>query len=317
MPAPYSLDLRKKIVENLEEGKETISSVAKWFRVSYDFVSSLWKKYQETGNIAPKKIGGYTKPKVNKAGEEQLRIWLQKEPSLTLDELCKKYEQQFQIKIGKSSIDRALKRAEITVKKKSTYDPAKYTEKNQRLTVEYNRQIKTIPVKDIIFIDEMGVNLNQTLDYGRAPKGKRAYDEKPTKKGERISLAGALSVSGMKAAFNFQGTMTGEVFLFFLKNFLCPKLKPRNYVVMDNARVHKVEGVKELIESTGAKIIYLPPYSPELNAIELSWNKIKRCLKKQKARTVESLYQAYGKALNSISKTDSKRFVKHAMSFVI
>ena len=118
MPKPYSLDLRTKIIETLKESEQTISSTAKLFKVSYDFVASLWKKYQETGHVEPKKVGGCTRPKVTKEGEEQIKIWLKENPSLTLNELCQKYEQIFQIKMGKSSMDRALKRAKITVKKK-------------------------------------------------------------------------------------------------------------------------------------------------------------------------------------------------------
>ncbi len=86
--------------------------------------------------------------------------------------------------------------------------------------------------------------------------------------------------------------MTGLVFLYFLKYFLCPLLAEGDYVVMDNASVHKVDEVKDLIQKTGAKLIYLPPYSPDLNPIELAWNKIKQYLRKQRPRTVEALYQA-------------------------
>ena len=130
-------------------------------------------------------------------------------------------------------------------------------------------------------------------------------------------MVGALSESGIKTALNFEGTMTGLVFLYFVEHFLCPNLKTGDYVVMDNAPVHKVEGIKALIEKTGAKLIYLPPYSPELNPIELAWNKIKQFLRKQKARTVDKLYEAYSDALKEISKEDSENFVKHAMSFAI
>lgn len=316
MPIPYSLDLRKKIIETLQETNQTISSTAKSFRVSYDFVSQLWKKYKATGNIAPKKVGGCTKPKVTKDGEAQIKIWLKEKPSLTLNELCQQYEQTFQIKMGKSSMDRALKRAKITFKKKSPYDPKKNLEQNQKLTVEYCEQIKNIPQARLVFIDEMGANLDQTLAYGRATTNERAYAEKPTNKGKRVSLVGALTEDGIKTALNFEGTMTGAVFLYFIENYLCPILKAGDYVVMDNASVHKVKGVKELIEKVGAKVIYLPPYSPELNPIELAWNTIKQFLRKQQARTVDNLYQAYADALKAISTIDSKLFINHSMKFV-
>ena len=85
---------------------------------------------------------------------------------------------------------------------------------------------------------------------------------------------------------------------------------------MDNASAHKVQGVAELIEATGAKLLYLPPYSPELNPIELAWNKIKGFLRQQKARTVDCLYQAYATALQSISQLNAQAFVEHSMKFL-
>jgi transposase len=155
------------------------------------------------------------------------------------------------------------------------------------------------------------------LPYGRSPIGQRVFDEKPTNKGQRVSMVGAMSADGMKTAMTFEGTMNTAVFLYFLQHFLCPLLKAGDVVIMDNAPVHKNDEVKTLIEATGATLLYLPPYSPELNPIELAWNKIKQLLRKQKARTLDSLYLAYANALKLISVHDAKGFVKHAMSFAI
>lgn len=130
-------------------------------------------------------------------------------------------------------------------------------------------------------------------------------------------MVGAMSASGMKTALNFEGTMTTDVFLYFLHHFLCPLLKAGDVVIMDNASVHKNEEVRNLIEATGAKLLYLPPYSPELNPIELAWNKIKQFLRQQKARTLDALYLAYADALKIISEQDARGFVNHAMRFAI
>ncbi len=126
-----------------------------------------------------------------------------------------------------------------------------------------------------------------------------------------------MSAQGMKTAMTFEGTMNTAVFLYFLQHFLCPLLTAGDVVMMDNASVHKNEAVKTLIEATGATLWYLPPYSPELNPIELAWNKIKQFLRKQKARTLDALYLAYTNALMLISVQDAKGFVYHAMRFAI
>jgi transposase len=103
-------------------------------------------------------------------------------------------------------------------------------------------------------------------------------------------MVGAMSDSGIKTALNFEGTMTTEIFLYFLQHFLCPLLKVGDVVIMDNASVHKNDDIRHFIEVTGAKLLYLRAYSPELNPIELAWNKLKQFLRKQKARTLDALY---------------------------
>jgi len=131
MPAPYSIDIRKRIVDTIKEGKQTKPEIAERFCVSYHFVRSLWIHYQATGSVEPKQVGGYTLPKVDKKGEEQLKIWLHKQPDMTLADLCDKYEDKFNIKMGKSSMDRALGRAGISFKKKVLMTPKNIAKKTK------------------------------------------------------------------------------------------------------------------------------------------------------------------------------------------
>lgn len=185
------------------------------------------------------------------------------------------------------------------------------------MKINYCEAIADIPTDKLIFLDEMGAGLNLSPLYGRAPSNQRVYDESPVARGQRVSLVGAMTSSGIKTALNFEGTMTGLVFLYFLKNFLCPLLTKGDYVVMDNASVHKVDEVQELIQKTGANLIYLPPYSPDLNPIELAWNTIKQSLRKKRPRTVDALYGAYAEGLKCISKGNAQSFVNHSMKFAI
>jgi transposase len=103
MPAPYSNDLRKKVISVIKDDNQTISSAAKRFNVSYDFVYELWNNYKIMDSIEPKKVGGHTKPKVDSIGEEQIKQWLTENPSFTLEALCDKYEQNFQKKLNGQS----------------------------------------------------------------------------------------------------------------------------------------------------------------------------------------------------------------------
>ena len=118
MPAPYSTDLRNKIILSINGGK-TKSQTARLFTVSTSFVSSLWKQYKETGSVQPKQVGGYRQPKITKEGLDHLKEWIFNNPSLTLDELSQHYEVHFNTSISRSTIDTTLKKNKITFKKKA------------------------------------------------------------------------------------------------------------------------------------------------------------------------------------------------------
>lgn len=119
MPVSYSNDFRKKIIEEIQEKKQTLPEVADRFRVSTSFIYALWSRFRETGAYEAKQRGGRKPAKVDKLGEEEIKKWLSVEPDLTLNELCEKYHLHFTILMGKSSMDRALKRMNMTYKKKS------------------------------------------------------------------------------------------------------------------------------------------------------------------------------------------------------
>ena len=122
---------------------------------------------------------------------------------------------------------------------------------------------------------------------------------------------GALSCQGLETAFCYAGTLNAELFLYFLSHFLAPWLRPGQVVILDNAAAHRDARVVPLIQATGARVVYLPPYSPHLNPIELAWAKIKRHLRKAAARTVDALYQAWADALQTLTSSDAKGFFRH------
>ena len=108
-----------------------------------------------------------------------------------------------------------------------------------------------------------------------------------------------MSLRGMIAAMTIEAATDGEIFLAYVEHVLCPALRPGDVVVMDNLSAHKVEGVGEMIEAAGAELLYLPPYSPDLNPIEKAWSKIKQILRTIKARSNETLDQAITEALQA------------------
>jgi transposase len=166
----------------------------------------------------------------------------------------------------------------------------------------------------MIFLDETGSLLNLTLRFGRAPAGKRASAPRPTAHGTCITTIAALSLTGMTTAMCFEGTLHGGVFCYFIQHFLWPFLQPGKVLILDNARAHYDPEALDLIRSSGADILFLPPYSPEWNPIELSWSVIKQFLKKREARTKEDLYQAMAQALQLITPEKARAFFRHCLS---
>jgi transposase len=160
------------------------------------------------------------------------------------------------------------------------------------------------------FLDEAGSNLAMTRLYGRSSRGERVVETVPQNYGENITMLAALSVTGISATMTLNGAVDGIVFKTYVEQVLCPTLQAGEIVVMDNLPAHKVAGIQELIEGRGAKLIYLPPYSPDLNPIEKCWSKIKTYLRKAKARTREELEQALREVLLKITEEDAQGWFK-------
>ena len=144
-----------------------------------------------------------------------------------------------------------------------------------------------------------------TRFYGRAAPGERVFDSVPQNYGENISMLATLSLAGVTAPMTIAGAVDGVVFLAYVEQVLVPTLQKGDVVVMDNLGAHKVKGVSEAIEGCGAKLIYLPPYSPDLNPIEKCWSKIKTYLRAAKARTREALEKALQEVLRLITIEDA------------
>jgi transposase len=142
--------------------------------------------------------------------------------------------------------------------------------------------------------------------YARALKGERATGNRPNQRGKNVSLIGAMGLNGIVASFSVEGGINGEVFNYFIEQILVPNLWVGACVVMDNASIHHVDEIKELIEAAGATLVYLSPYSPDFNPIENCWSKVKEFLRSAAARTREALDQAITDALNAVTLEDIK-----------
>lgn len=147
--------------------------------------------------------------------------------------------------------------------------------------------------------------------FARAPKGKRAHGERPVKRGKNVSLIGAIGLNGVITQISLLGTTDGLTFEAFISQKLVPKLWKGACVVMDNCSIHKGEQIEALIQSAGASLIYLPPYSPDFSPIENCWSKIKSILRSIGARNYPDLAKAIEKAFNEVSLKDIQNWFTH------
>ncbi len=168
-----------------------------------------------------------------------------------------------------------------------------------------------IDARDFVFVDECGTHTSLAPVYGYSPRGERVYSEVPRNRGPNTTLLASMSVEGMGECLAVEGATTKAVFEAYVERVLAPSLRAGQVVVMDNLAAHNGERVRESIESRGCELIYLPPYSPDLNPIEEAFSKVKGLLRKAAARTREALIEALGAAISAVSSADALGFFEH------
>ena len=168
------------------------------------------------------------------------------------------------------------------------------------------------PAGRLVFVDESGANTQMTRLRGRAALGQRLVAHIPQGHYETTTLVSAICLTGPAASWLFEGAMDGEMFLAWIRQGLVPVLHQDDRVIMDNLATHKVAGVREAIEEAGARLLYLPPYSPDFNPIENLWSKIKQILRSLAPRTGDELLQAAKAAFAAVTAADCQGFFLNA-----
>jgi transposase len=169
-----------------------------------------------------------------------------------------------------------------------------------------------LPAAQLIFIDETGATTKMSRRYGRCTKSKRLVDKVPHGHWKTTTFMAALRNTGLTAPMILDGPMNGDIFRTWVQQFLLPTLAPGDIVVMDNLPAHKVAGIRQMIETANAKLLYLPPYSPDLNSIELAFSKFKALLRKAAARTLQTLWKTMAHIVDTFSAHECQNYFKAA-----
>lgn len=173
---------------------------------------------------------------------------------------------------------------------------------------EWQASQPALDITKLVFLDETGASTNMARRYGRAPRGERCVASVPHGHWHTTTFVAGLRHADLSAPMVADGAMTGALFLKYVQEFLCPTLRPGDIVIADNLRSHKVAGVNAAIEAVGARIRYLPPYSPDLNPIEKLFAKLKALLRKAAPRTVDALWNEIGRLLDGFTPDECLRY---------
>ena len=185
------------------------------------------------------------------------------------------------------------------------------SERNEQQRRAFRREVAELNVDDFVFVDEMGLNIDLAREYGRAAPGERVVAPKPSTRGDNLSVIGALGADAVRAAMSVPGAVDGTACLVFTQAVLAPSLHPGDIVLMDNVPTHKMPAIADAITAVGARVKFLPPYSPDLSPIENCWSKVKTFLRGVAARTRKDLEAALSRALATITRDDIEGWFAH------
>ena len=164
----------------------------------------------------------------------------------------------------------------------------------------------------LVFIDETGASTKMARLRGRAPRGERCVASIPHGHWKTTTFTAGLRLAGMVAPMVLDGAMDGDAFRTYVEQVLVPELRPGDIVIMDNLPAHRVSGVRCAIEMAGAELIYLPPYSPDFNPIEMAFSKLKASLRKAAARTIDDLWDVIGEAIETFAPQECQNYFAKA-----
>lgn len=296
---PYSQDLRQRVLDTVRRDEGSLRQIARRFLVSVSFVTRLLRTHRATGSLEPKPHGGGNPAVLTPEDLQRLRELIRQQPDATLQE-CR---QRLGVSCSTMTISRALGRLGLPREKK-----VPRAQEQDRPDVQERRrasceELAGVDPRRLVFVDECGADTAMTRTYGRAPVGQRVYTNTPGR-WESITLTCGLRLSGATAALAFPGATNTDVFETYVEEVLVPELKPGAVVIWDNLKPHESEEALGVVETAGAEVVPLPPWSPDLTPIEEMISKVKGAMRSAAARTTEAVYAAFGSALHDVTLGD-------------
>jgi transposase len=297
---PLSMDLRERIVAAVELGEHSLCEVAELFAVNLSTIVRLLQRYRRTGSVQPKPHAGGAPPKLDAQATARLLELVREQSDATLAEL----RDRLSIACSITTIFRALKRNDITRKKKTYHAAERDSPRVQEQRQAFQEKLAAVDPDHLVFVDETGATTAMGRTYGRALAGERVQASAPGA-WKNVTLISGLRTSGVVAPFALPGATDQAAFETYVERVLAPELRAGDVVVWDNLSAHKSAAAVAAIEGAGARVERLPVYSPDLTPIEEMFSKIKAGLRTIAARTIDTVITAMGNVLNEVTPADA------------
>src|SRR3954453_10547392 len=309
---PLSNDLRKRILEAVDNREGSRRKLAVRFKVNTSTITNLLRLRRETGSIDPRPHAGGVAPALDGDALQRLRRLVEETPAATPEAFRKKMG----VSGSRMIICRALQKLGLPLKKKSPHASERDTPGVAQERGEFAEEVEPIAPGRLVFVDETGVTTAMTPAYGRAPKGERVESSAPAS-WESVTVIAAMGLGGVRAPLAFEGAVNAATFLMYVEQVLVPALRRGDVVIFDNLASHLSPAVSEAIGRAGATVLPLPPYSPDFNPIEEMSSEFKEFLRRIGARAKEHLYEAIGEGLREVTPRDILGWFGHAGSCVM
>lgn len=306
----YSEDLRARVLAAVDRGGR-VYELSPLFGVSVSYIYKALSRREKFGIATALAKQGRPGRKLD-SHLDALAARIAAKPDATLEELVAWAAGERGVKVCVATMWAALEALGLTLKKKTRHAAEQERADVAAARDAWHEKQPELTAERLVFVDETWASTNMTRHYGRAPRGKRLIAAVPHGHWKTTTFIGALRHDGLTAPVVVDTAVNGDTFRTYVTKFLVPTLKPGDIVIMDNLGSHKVQGVRDAIEAAGAELLYLPPYSPDMNPIEQAFAKLKALLRKTEARTVEALWAAIGELIDHITPKECRNFLKNA-----
>jgi transposase len=302
----YPVEFRERVIALTAQGM-TGAEIAKVLGVSGSWVNSIKRLHRAGRPLTPTSRANKRLSLAKRHGDA-IRARIAEHPGTTLEDL----QRDLNLDSSIANIWYAIRDLGLSLKKK-TLRAAERDRPDVAIARSAWRVVQAgIDPQRLVFLDETFGTTTMTRWYGWGPTDQRVIDAVPHGHWKTTTFVVALRLTGLFAPMVVDGALNGELFVKYVRQELAPRLRPGDILVMDNLQTHKTKGVLEAITAREARVLYLPPYSPDLNPIELAFSKVKNELRRRRLRTMDELWNAFGESLDWFTPIEAKHYFQHA-----